>query len=128
MSIRKGAQKAIMALAHHMIVVIHQVLSRQEEYVEFGGDYYDQRNKPRTVARLVMRLSRLGYQVDLKPVDSLAPAHLSMTEAAQQEVSEKAIPTLETTGARPKRKRGRPCKCAERGIICRHQTSDELTY
>jgi hypothetical protein len=60
MSVRKGAQKAIMALAHHMIVVIHQVLSRQEEYVEFGGDYYDQRNKPRTVARLVMRLSRLG--------------------------------------------------------------------
>jgi transposase len=70
MSVRKGAQKAIMALAHHMIVVIHQVLSRQEEYVEFGGDYYDQRNKPRTVARLVMRLSRLGYEVDLKPVES----------------------------------------------------------
>ena len=38
MAVRKGAPKAVMALAHHMIVVIHQVLSRQEEYVEFGGD------------------------------------------------------------------------------------------
>ena len=74
---------------------------------------------------MVMRLSRLGYQVDLKPVDSLAPARFSTTEAAPQEASEKAIPKLETTGARPKRKRGRRCKCAERRIICRHQTSDE---
>jgi hypothetical protein len=29
-----------MALAHHLIVVIHQVLSRKETYVEFGEDYY----------------------------------------------------------------------------------------
>src|SRR5437667_11937626 len=73
-----------------------------------------------------MRLSRLGYQVDLKPVDSLAPAHFSVTDAASQEGSEKAISKLEASGARPKRKRGRPCKCAERGIICRHQTSIEV--
>jgi len=45
-----------MALAHHMLVVVYQVLSRSEEYVEFGADYYDQRNKPKVVARLVARL------------------------------------------------------------------------
>ncbi len=122
MAIRKGAQKAIMALAHHMIVVIHQVLSRQEEYVEFGGDYYDQRNKPRTVARLVMRLSRLGYQVDLKPVESTPPAQAGAPDEAPADRSGEATAPLET-GAKPKRKRGRPCKCAERGIICYHQTS-----
>src|SRR5436190_12851631 len=61
MAIRKGAPKAVMALAHHMITVVHQVLSRQEEYVEFGADYYDLRNKPRTAACLVARLVRLGY-------------------------------------------------------------------
>jgi hypothetical protein len=33
----------------------------------------------------------------------------------------KRTPTIPTC----KRKRGRPCKCAERGIICRHQTSVE---
>ena len=112
-----------MALAHHMIVVIHQVLSRQEEYVEFGGDYYDRRNKPRTVARLVMRLSRLGYQVDLKPVDSLAPAHFSMTEAAPQEASEKAIPKLEASGVRHVEDSGGgfgPCDFGDagRGVRC----------
>ena len=56
MSIRKGAPKAVIALAHHMITVVHQVLSRKEEYVELGGDYYDQRNKPKTAARLMARL------------------------------------------------------------------------
>ncbi len=37
MCIRKGAPKAVMALAHHMLVVVYQVLSRSEEYVEFGS-------------------------------------------------------------------------------------------
>ena len=71
MAIRKGAPKAVMALAHHMITVVHQVLSRQEEYVEFGADYYDQRDKSKTVSRLVARLARLGYNVDLKPQRAL---------------------------------------------------------
>ncbi len=48
MAIRKGAPKAVIALAHHLILVVHQVLSRKEECVEFGGDYYDRRNKPKT--------------------------------------------------------------------------------
>src|SRR5207247_1495266 len=52
MAIRKGAPKAVMALAHHMLVVVHQVLSSQEEYVEYGADYYDQRDKSKTVSRL----------------------------------------------------------------------------
>jgi transposase len=122
MSIRKGAQKAIMALAHHMIVVVHQVLSRQEEYVEFGGDYYDKRNRPRTVARLVMRLSRLGYEVNLKPAERTPPVQAGTPDAASMEGGGEANDGVEIS-AKPKRKRGRPCKCAERGIICRHQTS-----
>jgi transposase len=116
-SIRKGAQKAVMALAHHMMVVIYQVLSRSEEYVEFGGDYYDQRNKPRTVARLVARLAKLGYQVDLREVDSQAaqqPEAYTLVEPSHPASVEEAAEI------QPKRRRGRPCKCAERGIVCRH--------
>jgi hypothetical protein len=69
MSVRQGSPKAVMALAHHMMAVVHQVLSRKQEYVELGGDYYDQRNKPKTVARLAGRLARLGYYVSLRPID-----------------------------------------------------------
>ena len=117
MSVRKGAPKAVMALAHHMLVVVYQVLRRNEEYVEMGGDYYDQRDKPKVVGRLVMRLIKLGYQVDLKQVEPI-----------DEPAADVWLPPEPATGASetlasPKRKRGRPCKCAERGIICKHRTS-----
>lgn len=112
MSIRKGAPKAVMALAHHMILVVHQVLSRNEEYVEFGGDYYDRRNRPRTATRLVKRLQKLGYRVELQE-DLPAPGP-EMPDAVS--APSEPISAL-------KRRRGRPCKCGERGILCRHQTS-----
>ena len=85
--------------------------------VEFGADYYDQRDKSKTVSRLVARLARLGYNVDLKPQRALP------TEAAPEEGSNHREP-LVPEPARPK-KRGRPCKCIERGIICKHHPSIE---
>jgi transposase len=115
MAIRKGAPKAVMALAHHMMVVVYQVLSRREEYVEFGGDYYDRRDKPRTVARLVTRLAKLGYHVDLREIE---PAVLQ----EQENDTLGSSPVTSSVEAKPKRRRGRPCKCAERGIICPHQS------
>jgi transposase len=124
MCIRKGAPKAIMALAHHMIVVIYQVISRSESYVEFGGDYYDQQSKPKTVARLVARLAKLGYQVDLKRLDETSahgplPFEILPTPDSKVEAPPDAIKPTQ-------RKRGRPCKCQERGIMCKHGTSAGL--
>jgi len=118
MSIRKGAPKAVIALAHHVMVVVHQVLSRKEEYVEFGSDYYDQRNKPRTVARLAARLARLGYEVELKliqnPVTPVGPN--IQTPPQSHQGNQPSVGPEEQ-----KRRRGRPCKCAARGIICQHR-------
>lgn len=121
MSIRKGAPKAIMALAHHMMVVVYQVLRRGEEYVEFGGDYYDRRNKPRTVARLVARLAKLGYQAELREMESgeaREPEAYTIVEPLVAPSERQSLPT--------RRRRGRPCKCAERGIPCKHRTSVPL--
>ena len=113
--LHKGAPKAVMALAHHLIVIVYQVLSRGEEYVEMGGDYYDRQNKPKVVARLVKRLTQLGYWVQLQEVPELP-------ESENTPTTELAQPATRT----PKRKRGRPCKCDERGIICQHQTSERV--
>jgi transposase len=119
MQIRKGPQKAVMALAHHLITVVYNILTRREEYVELGGDYYDRRNKPRVVSRLLARLRTLGYEVQLTP-----------TTAVEEVPFEPVLPPLpEEQTALPidaeprpiKRGRGRPCKCVERGIICKHQ-------
>jgi transposase len=115
MCVRKGSPKAVMALAHHLITVVYQILNRAEVYIELGGDYYDRRNKPRVVARLLHRLSRLGYYAELTPIGP-PTAERSASPPEAQEIRQ--APTA------PKKKRGRPCKCAERGIICKHQTID----
>jgi transposase len=122
MAIRKGAPKAVMALAHHLIVVVHQVLSRKEEYVEFGGDYYDRRNQPKTVARLVARLAKLGYDVDLKPQHGTVAESAPAPAPAQPEGVGEA---LRQEPQDSKRRRGRPCKCIERGMICKHHTATQ---
>jgi transposase len=128
---RKGAPKAVMALAHHMLVVIYNVLRRGEEYVELGGDYYDQRNKPKIVSRLLQRLQKLGYSVEIRPLEVDSPgAHYTAVDPSSQKTGE-APPTIAPaavalTGALEKRKRGRPCKCAERGIICKHRTNVDV--
>jgi len=114
LSIRKGSPKAVMALAHHLITVVYQMLSRAEVYIELGGDYYDRRNKPKVVARLLSRLSRLGYYAELRPI---GPPQ-TLDDPVPSETDE-GVPTTSTT----RKKRGRPCKCAERGIICKHMTS-----
>jgi transposase len=121
MSIRKGAPKAIIALAHHLMLVVHQILSRKEEYVEFGGDFYDQKNKPKTAARLVKRLQKLGYYVSLQDATPVPAEPLPSASEPQPEISSPQQPVLTTP-----RKRGRPCKCNERGITCKHRTSAEL--
>jgi transposase len=126
--VRKGAPKAVMALAHHMLVVVYNVLARGEEYVELGSDYYDQRNKPKAVSRLVARLMKLGYYVDLKPIEPYEPPPVAaQPEPAAENTSD---PVLAAAGDSPavtaQKRRGRPCKCADRGIICKHRTAIEV--
>ncbi len=125
--VRKGAPKAVMALAHHMLAVIYNVLSRGEEYVELGRDYYDRRNKPKIVSRLVERLTRLGYTVELKQVKEVSSTGPLADPDSQIQVPTPVLPeTPETpdSAAIPARRRGRPCKCAERGIICKHRRAE----
>jgi transposase len=117
LSVRKGSPKAVMALAHHLITVVYQMLSRAEVYIELGGDYYDRRNKPKVVARLLHRLSRLGYYAQLSPIEPLPiPDEPPLPEAAEDGPAPPVI----------RKKRGRPCKCMARGIICKHMTSANL--
>lgn len=130
MCIRKGAPKAIMALAHHLITVVFQVLSRNEKYVELGGDYYDQRSRNHVARRLVERLTRLGYYVELRtpapePIEAPVPMLALNTDVRQLQQASPPPAFASASAAAPKRKRGRPCKCADRGIVCKHKASIE---
>jgi transposase len=62
---RRGRKRAIMAVAHSILVIGYHLVQRNEPYRELGADYFDQRCPERTAHRLVRRLERLGYQVAL---------------------------------------------------------------
>jgi transposase len=98
---RLGMKKAIVAVAHRMLIIAYHIIRDGESYREPGGDYFDKRNPARTANRLVARLEALGYHVSAvaqaTPHDTAQPTH---------------------------RGPGRPCKCAERGLPCPHQRSE----
>lgn len=63
---RRGKKRAIMAVAHSILVMAYHMIKRKEPYRDLGGDYFDQRRPEATAKRLVRRLEQLGFQVSLQ--------------------------------------------------------------
>lgn len=80
---RRGHQKAIMAVAHHLLTVIYHMLKDNQPYKEPGVASYDEKRKPAITKRLVQRLERLGYQVTLEV--PLSPAEIREVVSATAE-------------------------------------------
>jgi transposase len=65
---RRGRKRAIIAVAHSMVVSAFHMLSRHEAYQELGGNYFDEQRRHQLVHRLTRRLEYLGYRVNLELV------------------------------------------------------------
>lgn len=63
---RRGKKKAIVAVAHAILVVVYHLVVRNEPYKELSGDYFDRQDPETTAKRLVKRLEKLGYQVTVQ--------------------------------------------------------------
>jgi transposase len=64
---RRGKKRAIVAVAHSMLVSAWHMLTDQQPYQELGGDYFDERKKEANVSYLVRRLEKLtGGSVSLE--------------------------------------------------------------
>jgi transposase len=94
---RHGMKKAIVATAHQLLIIAFHLLRDGGVYRELGGEFFDQLNPERTRKRLTQRLERLGYEVVVRPAQA-------------------------TSAPAPTQRRGRPCKCAERGLACHHKS------
>lgn len=64
---RRGREKAVVAVAHSVLVVIYHVLRTGRPYTELGPDYFDQLDTARIERHHVRRLEQLGYTVTLTP-------------------------------------------------------------
>jgi len=61
-------KRAIVAIAHTLIVIIWHVLATGQTYTDLGDDFYARQPDPATeTQRLLARLQALGHKVTLAP-------------------------------------------------------------
>jgi hypothetical protein len=65
---RRGAKKAILAVAASMLGACYYMLRDAVAYRDLGADHFARHDKLKTPGRLVRRLHDLGYEVELKQV------------------------------------------------------------
>ena len=63
---RRGRKRAIMAVAHSILIIAYHLIVRKEPYRELGSDYFDNIHPERTAKRLIKRLEQLGFQVSVQ--------------------------------------------------------------
>jgi transposase len=65
---RRGEQRALIAIAHTLLVICWHLLADETVYDELGTDYLAGRDQPeRRRKHLVAQLEQLGYNVELAP-------------------------------------------------------------
>jgi len=69
---RRGKKKAIVAVAHSILVVIYHILLNRAPYQDLGANYLLRLNETSIKRYHVRRLKELGYQVSITPLEQAA--------------------------------------------------------
>lgn len=62
---RRGAKKAIVAVAASMLTAAYHMLRDDEDYRDLGAEYFQKQDRDKAARQLVRRLRNLGYEVEL---------------------------------------------------------------
>ncbi len=66
---RMGHKKAIVALAHRILIIIYHLLKEQQSYRELGPDHVEEKAAEVARRRALRTLEQLGYDVTLQSAD-----------------------------------------------------------
>jgi transposase len=69
---RRGGKRACLAVGHRILRMVHKLLSAPGPYREEGADYYRPTDKDRLKDKLVQRLRKLGYAVEVNVAEPAA--------------------------------------------------------
>jgi transposase len=64
---RRGDKRAIVAVAHSIIVIIYNMATKGTRYQDLGKQFFDNHDRQRVINRAVQRIEALGLKVTLQP-------------------------------------------------------------
>jgi len=64
---RRGKKRALVAVAHSMLVILYHMLKDHRPYSDLGRDFFDRANHDRLIRYYARRLQELGRTVILEP-------------------------------------------------------------
>jgi transposase len=73
MARRRGKNKAILALAQKVLVIMYHILHTKKPYADLGAEYCDQRDRGRIERHHIHRLEQRGYTVTLASKEGASP-------------------------------------------------------
>jgi transposase len=72
LSKRLGRKKALVAVAHSLLVIIYHVLEHDQTYTDLGGDYFDRKHVEQQRDYYIRRLQMLGLKVNVEELGKAA--------------------------------------------------------
>jgi transposase len=64
---RRGKKRALVAVAHSILVILYYLLKDGRQYADLGTDFFDRLEPQRLTRYYVNRLQHLGHEVTLEP-------------------------------------------------------------
>lgn len=64
---RRGGKRALIAVAHTMLIAIYHILKEKVPYHDLGADYYSVINQEKIINRNIRTLEKLGVNVMIQP-------------------------------------------------------------
>ena len=63
---RRGGKKAVVAVAHSLLVIAYNLLKNQSDYRDLGREHFDRLDRDRLAKRLKQRIESLGFTVQIE--------------------------------------------------------------
>ena len=63
--VKRGKNRAKVAVAHSMLIAIYYMLKENKEYAELGSDFYNKFNKEKKANAYLKKIKELGYEVQI---------------------------------------------------------------
>jgi transposase len=102
---RRGKKRAILAVAHKILVIIYHMLKDNKPYQDLGGDYFDQLDAARIERRAIQRLEQLGYNVTLTKEEATdKPTKPEVVDTPPKQKTTRKTPKPKATDKSPKPK------------------------